>query len=764
MRYKDSSLSIDERVENLLSHMTLKEKVGQLNQKMYGWNAYRRTKDGIKLTEEFKKQVTFGEGMGALYGLFRSDPWSEVTFENGIPPHESAKTANLVQRYVKENTRLGIPVLLSEECPHGHQALDGTMIPTNIGAGSTWNPELMEEAYAHVAAEVRSRGAHLGLISTLDILREPRWGRSEECYSEDPYLASQMTVAAVKGMQGDGSDIHKQDKIIAVLKHFAAQGSGEGGRNAAPANIGERELREIHLPGMKAGVEAGALGCMAAYNEIDGIPCHANEKLLTKILREEWGYEGIVMADGVAIDRLVIQAGDYESAAAMALTAGVDLSLWDTSFTTLKQAVRNGKAKEELIDRAVRRILRLKFSLGLFDQPFIDETVSVNVVGNESFRQVNLQVARESIVLLKNEADILPLSKNTKIAVIGPNANQIYNQLGDYTAVQAKGKGITVLQGIRNIAESEVIYAKGCSIRDESKAGFDEAIVAAEQADVVVLALGGSSMRNFDIQFDTNGAAIISGNSSEMDCGEGVDLADLQLGGVQGELVKAIAATGKPIITVLIQGRPHAVTGIMDDYDAILCGWYPGEEGGQAIGEVLFGDVNPSGKLPVSLPRSSAQLPVYYNHKDQGRELLYIDTTAAPLFPFGYGLSYTHFEYSNLRLVRSDIQLKEIENNQLVEVRIDITNAGKMAGAEVVQLYIKDLEASVTRRIKELKGFKKIWLKAGEQKTITFLIGKEELAIWNDEMKFVVEPGNIKVMVGSDSMNTQEINIQLKKN
>ncbi|MCM3110846.1 glycoside hydrolase family 3 N-terminal domain-containing protein [Lederbergia lenta] len=764
MRYKDSSLSIDERVENLLSHMTLKEKVGQLNQKMYGWNAYRRTKDGIKLTEEFKKQVTFGEGMGALYGLFRSDPWSEVTFENGIPPHESAKTANLVQRYVKENTRLGIPVLLSEECPHGHQALDGTMIPTNIGAGSTWNPELMEEAYAHVAAEVRSRGAHLGLISTLDILREPRWGRSEECYSEDPYLASQMTVAAVKGMQGDGSDIHKQDKIIAVLKHFAAQGSGEGGRNAAPANIGERELREIHLPGMKAGVEAGALGCMAAYNEIDGIPCHANEKLLTKILREEWGYEGIVMADGVAIDRLVIQAGDYESAAVMALTAGVDLSLWDTSFTTLKQAVRNGKAKEELIDRAVRRILRLKFSLGLFDQPFIDETVSVNVVGNESFRQVNLQVARESIVLLKNEADILPLSKNTKIAVIGPNANQIYNQLGDYTAVQAKEKGITVLQGIRNIAESEVIYAKGCSIRDESKAGFDEAIVAAEQADVVVLALGGSSMRNFDIQFDTNGAAIISGNSSEMDCGEGVDLADLQLGGVQGELVKAIAATGKPIITVLIQGRPHAVTGIMDDCDAILCGWYPGEEGGQAIGEVLFGDVNPSGKLPVSLPRSSAQLPVYYNHKDQGRELLYIDTTAAPLFPFGYGLSYTQFEYSNLRLVRSDIQLKEIENNQLVEVRIDITNAGKMAGAEVVQLYIKDLEASVTRRIKELKGFKKIWLKAGEQKTITFLIGKEELAIWNDEMKFVVEPGNIKVMVGSDSMNTQEINIQLKEN
>ena len=362
MKYKDSSLSIDERVENLLSHMTIKEKVGQLNQKMYGWDAYKRSKDGIVLTEEFMNQVAFGEGMGALYGLLRSDPWSKVTFENGIPTHDSAKIANMVQRYMIENTRLGIPVLLSEECPHGHQALDGTMIPTNIGAGSTWNPELMEEIYAHVAEEVRSRGAHLGLISTLDILRDPRWGRSEECYSEDPYLASRMTVAAVNGLQGDATGLHKQQKIVAVLKHFAAQGSGEGGRNAAPANIGERELREVHLPGMKAGVEAGALGCMAAYNEIDGVPCHANAKLLTGILRDEWGFEGIVMADGVAIDRLVLQAGDYEAAAAMALAAGVDLSLWDTSFTTLEKSVENGKAKlSVLIEQFVESLYQILF-------------------------------------------------------------------------------------------------------------------------------------------------------------------------------------------------------------------------------------------------------------------------------------------------------------------------------------------------------------------------------------------------------------------
>ena len=507
---------------------------------------------------------------------------------------------------------------------------------------------------------------------------------------------------------------------------------------------------------MKAGVEAGALGCMAAYNEIDGIPCHANSKLLTEILRDEWGYKGIVMADGVAIDRLRMQAGDYESAAAMALAAGVDLSLWDTSFTTLEKAVREGKTTEALIDRAVRRILSLKFSLGLFDQPFTDEGASIKVVGSAEFRRTNLQVARESIVLLKNEENILPLAKGKKIAVIGPNADQIYNQLGDYTSVQRKGKGVTILQGIHDIGNSEVIFAKGCSIRNESRAGFAEAVAAAEQSNVAVLVLGGSSMRNFDNEFDTNGAAVVSGHASEMDCGEGVDLADLRLGGAQEELVKAISKTGTPIIAVLIQGRPHTLTNIMDDCEAILCGWYPGEEGGQAVAEIIFGDINPSGKLSVSLPRSSAQLPVYYNRKDQGRKLHYIDMTAAPLFPFGYGLSYTEFEYSNLHISHSEIMLTDLMNGELIEVCIDIRNIGSKAGAEVVQLYIKDLEASVTRRVKELKGFMKVWLEPGEQKTVSLYLGKEELSIWNNNMEFVVEPGNILVMAGANSIQTKE--------
>lgn len=765
-KYKDKQQPIQARVEDLLARMTLKEKVGQLNQNMYGWDAYRKTGQGIELTEVFRDQVAFGDGMGALYGLFRADPWSAVTYENGIPTENNAKIANKVQRYVIENTRLGIPVLLSEECPHGHQALDGTLIPANIGAGSTWNPELMEEMYAYVAAEIRSRGGHLGLISTLDILREPRWGRSEECYSEDPYLAASLTASAVRGLQGTSSqDLQRPDKVVAVLKHFCAQGACEGGRNAWPVAIGERELREIHLPGMKAGVAAGAMGCMAAYNEIDGIPCHANSALLTGLLREEWGFEGIVMADGQAVDRLLKQAGDHERAASAALSAGVDLSLWDTSFTTLESAVSNGIANREWIDRAVRRVLHLKFTLGLFDNPYTDESRAAEVVGSQEIRAKNLQVAKESVVLLKNDNQTLPLRKDLKkIAVIGPNADKLYNQLGDYTSIQREGTGITVLQGIRNTAPEhvEIEYAPGCEILNPSKAGFAEAVAAAQMADVVVLVVGGSSARNFDIEFDSNGAAILSGtNPTEMNCGEGVDLADLRLGGVQEELVREIAATGKPVVAVLIQGRPHAITSIVDLCDAVLCGWYPGQEGGQAIGEILFGQYNPDGKLSVSLPRSSAQLPVHYNAKDMGKKPVYLDTSAEPLFPFGYGMSYTTFSYSGLRLVREDISKEDLDNGRTVEVQVDIENTGTLSGAEVVQLYIKDLEASITRRVKELKGYRKLKLDPGERRTVTLHLGKEELAIWNDRMNFVVEPGNVTVMVGSSSQDTQDINLKI---
>ena len=764
-KYKDKNQDIDVRVDDLLSKMTLREKVGQLNQKMYGWKAYRRVGDRIELTDEFKKAVEFGDGMGALYGLFRADPWSGVTFDNGISVEKSAQVANMIQRYVIENTRLGIPVLISEECPHGHQALDGTMLPTNLGVGSSWNPDLYKEAMSQVAAEIRARGGNLALISLLDILRDPRWGRSEECFGEDPYHAAQMTTAAVKGLQGESwEELKNNNKVIAIMKHFCAQGAALGGHNAAPASIGERELREIFLPGAKAGIEAGALGCMAAYNEIDGIPCHANKKLLTDILREEWGFDGIVMADGTAVDRLVMLTGDHESAAALALTAGVDLSLWDDAFTTLEEAVKSGKVSEEYIDRAVRRVLKVKFMLGLFDNPFTDENLASQVVYSPRAKRNNLQLARESIVLLKNQDNILPIDKNIKkIAVIGPNADNLYNQLGDYTAPQRKNTGYTVLQGVKALvsSETEVIYAKGCGIRDMSKDGFEEAIEAAKRADIAVVALGGSSARDFSTVFDINGAAIVGGDPSEMDCGEGVDVADLELGGVQVELLNEIKKTGTPVVVVLIQGRPHAIPWIAENCEAILCAWYPGKEGGKAIAEVLFGAYNPSGKLPVSIPRSSAQLPVYYNHKDLGHKYSYLDMDAEPLYHFGHGLSYTRFEYSGLEVLDKHLSAKEIQEGKRVRIKVTVQNTGDVAGQEVVQLYIKDIEASVTRRAKELKGFKKIFLNPGESKDLVFTLGKEELGIWNRDMVFCVEHGNVKIFVGGSSLTHLETTLRI---
>ncbi|MBT2292964.1 glycoside hydrolase family 3 C-terminal domain-containing protein [Paenibacillus albidus] len=757
--YRQSSYAVEERVQDLLSRMTLQEKVGQLNQRMYGWDAYAFEDGELVLSEAFKKEVATGGGMGALYGLFRSDPWSGVDYSNGINAAGSAAAANKIQRYMLEHTRLGIPVLLSEECPHGHQALDGTLLPVNLAAGSTWNPLLMEEAYSKVALELRSRGAHLGLLSALDILHDPRWGRSEECYSEDSYLAAALTAAAVQGMQGTGEgDLASPDRIAVVLKHLCAQGAALGGRNAGPAAIGERELREIHLPAARAGAAAGAAGFMAAYNEIDGIPCHASERLLTDVLREEWSFGGVVMADGQAVDRLLALTGSHEAAAALALKSGVDLSLWDKSFSTLAEAVRLGLVGEAYLDRAVRRVLALKFRLGLFDNPFTDEARAASVVGSPEIRGLSLQIARESAVLLKNEQGLLPLRPGlSRIAVIGPNADRLYNQLGDYTSVQPEGSGITVLQGIRQHAPAgtEVVHAMGCGIRSSSEAGLAEAALLAAGADVAVLVLGGSSARQFGGVFEDNGAAVVSeGSPSEMDCGEGVDLADLRLGGLQQRLAEEVAATGTPVVAVIIQGRPHALEEIEPLAGALLCAWYPGPEGGQALAEILFGAVNPSGKLPVSLPRSSGQLPVYYNQKDPGRPRVYVDMPSAPLYPFGYGLSYTSFEYSGLTLSQPSIAASALQAGEEITVSVKVRNAGGTAGMETVQLYIRARESGITRRILELKGFRKITLAPGEETIVIFKLGFEELAIWNKNLKFSAEPCRVTVMAGGSSSET----------
>lgn len=764
--YKNQQLPVEARIEDLLSKMTLQEKLGQLNQRMLGWNAYNRTEEGYELTENFRDEVAFGDGLGALYGLFRADPWSKVTERNGIAPLDSAKVANLVQRYVVEHTRLGIPILLSEECPHGHQSLGGTMFPVNIGIGSSWNTDLYKQAYACVAAEIRSRGGHLGLVSTLDIVRDPRWGRTEECFGEDPYLSARMTEAAVRGLQGlSRSELAGDNKVAACLKHFAAQGACTGGHNAWPAAIGERELREIHLPPMKAGAEAGALACMAAYNEIDGIPCHANDKLLTGILRDELGFEGLVMSDGCGVDAMAGQMGSLEHAGAAAVRAGVDLNLWNDAFLELGSALANGTVTLAAIDQAVRRVLRVKFELGLFENPYTDERLAEERLSNAFTAALNRELARESIVLLKNEGSILPLSKSLRtIAVIGPNADNLYNQLGDYTPTRSESEGVTVLQGIQAAlgAGTTVLHAQGCGIRDASKDGFPEALRVAEQADAVILVLGGSSARNFDIQFGDNGAAIVSEDlPAEMDCGEGVDVADLALGGVQEELAQALLATGKPVVAVLIQGRPHAITKLSETCQAILCVWYPGAEGGSAIADVVFGDVSPSGKLSVSVPRSSAQLPVYYNFKGRTTPSAYADMPGNAQYPFGFGLSYTTFQYANMRARTQVPSLSELEQGSLLEVDVDVTNTGDRRGKEVVQLYMRATRSSVTRRSKELKAFAKIDLEPGQSSTVTFRLGREELGIWNSRMRFVVEEGVVELFTGADSATLSELSLQV---
>ncbi|MET9967932.1 glycoside hydrolase family 3 N-terminal domain-containing protein, partial [Streptomyces sp. NPDC006356] len=683
-RYRDPTAPVDTRVRDLLSRMTLSEKAGQLNQRMYGWDAYRRTADGgFELSDALYAETDRFEGLGALYGLQRADAWSGVDHGNGPGAEDGAALAELVQRHVVERSRLGIPALFVEEVPHGHMALDGTVLPVNLAVGATWDPELYERAAAHAAAELRARGGHVALVSALDIARDPRWGRTEECFGEDPYLAARFTEAVVRGMQGEPAEYFAADKAPVVLKHFAGQGATVGGRNSAESELGPRELHEIHLPAARAGVRAGAAAVMAAYNEADGMPCCGNRALLTELLRERWGFEGLVMADGLAVDRLARITGDKVSAGALALDAGVDLSLWDEGFTHLEEAVELGLVAEEVLDTAVARVLRLKFRLGLFDRQ--GATLPFPAQG----RELSTAVARGAVTLLHNDGGALPLSASvSRVAVLGPQSATPAHQLGDYTAPQHPGTGASVLDGLRRLAPPglDIRHAVGCALTGDDLSGIPEAVAAAAASDLAVLVLGGSSARTPDTEFDANGAARTV--VSEMTCGEGVDLARLRLGQAQNALLEAVVATGTPTAVVLVQGRPHVVpaTGAA----ALLTAWYPGPWGGEALAEVLLGLAEPVGRLPVSVPRSAAQLPVYYNHKDTEYGG-YVDEDAEPLYSFGHGLSYTSFAYGPPRL-----------SGHTVEA--DITNTGRRQGRSVAQLYLRRLRTPVWPRTLELCG------------------------------------------------------------
>lgn len=736
--------------KELLDKMTLQEKIGQLNQKLYGFGIYERNGEEISFSQEFEDEVEKYGGLGTLYGLYRADPWSQKNYENGLYGENAVKAYNKMQEYVLEHSRLRIPALLSTECPHGHQALDSYLLPVNLNMGATFNTELIHSAYSVCGRQLREMGVDLALISLLDVVRDPRWGRSEECFSEDPYLCSKMAEQIVKAVQDEG--------VSVVAKHFAAQGECTGGINASAARIGERELREIHLPAMKACADAGVDGVMAAYNEIDGVFCHANRHLLTDILRDEMGFEGVVMADGCAIDQLNVVTGDCVHSAAAALRAGVDIGLWDEAYGRLEEALENGYITEEDIDRAVLRVLELKIKRGIFKHPLLDENQKLEDYSYEKYPQA-LDIARESVVLLENRNQILPLSKEVgKIAVIGPNADAVYNQLGDYSPQVKRENCSTVLDGVRSYLGDKAVYARGCGVFDGTQEELEEAVKLAEQSDITILVLGGSSSRFGEVSFDANGAAI-SEHGVSMDCGEGVDTAELSLPAVQRELAEKIFATGSKVITVIIGGRAYALDTIAEKSDAVLYAFYPGMQGGKAIAEILFGDVNPSGRLPVSLPRCSGQLPVYYNYKNSYRSMHYYNIPDGAAYTFGYGKSYTEFEYEDVSFGNTEVALDELHKNG-IQAEMTIKNVGEYDGYAVPLVYIAGEQGSVVRRAKELKGFKKVWLKKGESKRVSILLPAEAFAVWNFEMEFKVEPGRVKLIleemgqtVGSETIN-----------
>ena len=741
-----------DKVETLLSQMTIEEKCGQLSCPI-GFNFYGKDGDSLWLADDFLSMMDTMP-LGSCWAVLRADPWSRKTVETGLHPKESARLLNMMQRHAMESTRLGIPLLFCEETPHGHMAVGTTVFPTGIGQASTWNPALLERMGEVMGKEVRLQGAQIGYGPVLDIARDPRWSRVEETFGEDPYLSGVLGAAVVKGMQ---------KHVCATLKHLAAYGIPQGGHNAATAEVGQNRLMTDYLPSFeKAIVEGGAKTVMTSYNTIDGVPCSANQWLLQEVLRNSWNFKGVVFSDLNAVNAIYATqhvAADPAEAAAMALKAGVDIDLGGYNYGGyLKEALQRGLVTEADINRAVRHVLQLKHDLGLFDNPYVDEALAEAEVGTEENAHLAKQVALESTVLLKNDG-ILPFGDIIKkVAVIGPNADNMYNQLGDYTAPQDPERIVTMLEGIREKGRAEVLYAKGCAVRDENDADIEEAVRTAQKADVVVLVVGGSSARDFKTSYEDTGAAIVDEHVSDMDCGEGYDRSTLKLLGKQEELMQRIYATGKPVVTVYIQGRPLDMNLSAEKSNALLTLWYPGMEGGSALAEILWGDYNPAGRLPISVPRSVGQIPVYYSQPATGD---YVEESAKPLFPFGYGLSYTQFEYGDLQVEslsamsfqRGNVRKMESMADTVCRVTCTVKNIGPFDGDEVVQLYVRDKVASIAPASKLLKGFQRIHINKGETQQVTFYLTERDLAVYSKENGLYFEAGDYAIMVGGCSYN-----------
>lgn len=757
--YKNSSLPSARRAKDLLSRMTLEEKAAQM---LCVWQekAQKLVNDkGEFDATRAKKAFRDRRGLGQV--------GRPSDAGGGRNARQMAELTNAIQKFFLENSRLGIPVIFHEECLHGHAAPDGTSFAQPIALGATFNPDLVEQLFGMTALEARLRGAHHALTPVVDVAREPRWGRVEETYGEDPYLVSRLGIAAVRGFQGN-RDFRDKRHLLATLKHFVGHGQPESGMNCAPANVSERVLRETFLYTFREALrEAGAVTVMASYNEIDGVPSHANKWLLRDVLRKEMGFKGFIVSDYYAIWELGYRpdthghfvAKDKKESAALAVRAGVNIELPDPDcYLHLVELVKKGVLKEAQLDELVAPMLFWKFELGLFDDPFVDPAEAERVVGCEDHRRLALKAAHESITLLKNENNLAPLDPNQikTIAVIGPNADRTL--LGGYSGVPKHE--VTVLEGIlaKVGKRIKVLYSEGCKITiggnwnqdpvmpsdpDEDRRQIEEAIQVAKKADVIVLAIGGNEQTSRE-----------AWNLQHMG-----DRTSLDLIGRQNELIDAMVALGKPVIAFLFNGRPLAATNLFAKVPVVYECFYLGQETGHAIADVLFGDVNPGGKLPISFPRSVGHLPVFYNYKPSARRG-YLFDDVSPLFAFGYGLSYTTFEVKNPRLTK-----KKITTKGSTQLQVDATNTGKRAGSEVIQLYIRDLVSSVTRPVKELKGFRKVHLEPGESTTVTLEITPHSLAFYDIDMQYTVEPGDFELMVGTSSRDEdlQKITLQVRQ-
>ncbi len=749
--YRDAQRPLEERVDDLLSRMTLPEKVAQLGSL---WIYEIADEQGLNRPWA---QARMAQGLGQV---------TRLAGGSSLGPVETARLANAIQQFLIEETRLGIPALIHDECCSGFLANGATNFPQIIGVASTWEPELVAAMTTVIRTQMRAVGVHHGLAPVIDIARDPRWGRTEETFGEDPYLTSTLGAAYIRGLQGEDWT----EGVMATAKHFVGYSASEGGLNWAPAHIPPRELREVYLAPFEAAVRAANLATiMPAYHELDGEPCSSSRRLMTEILREEWGFDGLVVSDYMGIDQLRNYhklARDKADAARLALEAGMDLELpsIDAYGQPLLDAVAAGEIPLALIDRSVRRMLTLKFAFGLFERPFVEPEAVPAVFDTPAQRMLAREIARKSLVLLKNEGNLLPLAKTlSSIAVIGPNADDTRNLLGDYsypahieTMITLHGLGfsehplpesiklvedyadmISVLTAIHGAVspQTQVHYAKGCDVNTPSTEGFAAAVEAARKAEVAVVVVGDKA-----------------GLTPECTSGEFRDSAHLTLPGVQQALVEAILATGTPVVLVLVTGRPYAIPQLVDAAPAVVQAWLPGAEGAPALAEVLFGDVNPSGKLPITFPRHVGQVPIFYGHRPSGAKSFfygpYTDESNEPLFPFGFGLSYTSFALENLTVTPETVGA-----DGQVQATVEVVNTGDRAGDEVVQLYTRTDGASVTRPVKELRGFKRVHLQPGARVRVIFTLPAERLAYYDAAMQLVVEPAKVQVMVGNSSQN-----------